>query len=65
MQLINDLTATFATLAWGPWLVILLIGGGLFFLIYSGFTPFNTNSSQATVCPAGAQDEAVFVVAFT
>ena len=40
MQLINDLTATFATLAWGPWLVILLIGGGLFFLIYSGFTPF-------------------------
>jgi AGCS family alanine or glycine:cation symporter len=36
----QSITTTFADLAWGPWLLVLLLGGGLFFLIYSGFTPF-------------------------
>ena len=30
----------FASYAWGPWLLILLFGGGLFFLFYSRFIPF-------------------------
>ncbi len=33
-------TTTFADLAWGPWLLILLLGGGLGFLIYTRFTPY-------------------------
>jgi AGCS family alanine or glycine:cation symporter len=32
--------ADFSKLAWGPWLLILLLGGGVFFLIYSRFVPF-------------------------
>ncbi len=31
---------TFARLAWGPWLLVLLLGGGLYFLISSRFLPF-------------------------
>jgi AGCS family alanine or glycine:cation symporter len=30
----------FADYAWGPWLLVLLTGGGLFFLFYSRFIPF-------------------------
>ena len=30
----------FATLMWGPPLVVLLVGGGLFFLLYSRFLPY-------------------------
>ena len=40
MDTINRLTTTFADLAWGPWLLALLIGGGFAFLVYSRFTPF-------------------------
>ena len=29
----------FAQLAWGPWLLVLLLGGGLFFLVFSGAVP--------------------------
>jgi AGCS family alanine or glycine:cation symporter len=32
--------AAFSSLAWGPWLLVLLLGGGAFFLLYSGFVPF-------------------------
>ncbi len=31
---------TFSKLAWGPWLLVLLLGGGAFFLAYSRFVPF-------------------------
>lgn len=31
---------TFASWAWGPWLLVLLLGGGFFFLFYSHFVPF-------------------------
>ena len=34
------LAEQFATLAWGPWLVIFLVGSGVFFLIFSGLRPF-------------------------
>ncbi len=27
-------------MAWGPWLLVLLVGGGAFFLLYSRFLPF-------------------------
>ena len=31
---------SFAQLAWGPWLIVLLLGGGIYFLISSKFLPF-------------------------
>lgn len=34
------LATTFSKLAWGPWLLVVLLGGGLFFLIFSRFVPF-------------------------
>ncbi len=37
---INVATTTFADLAWGPWLLVLLLGGGFAFLVISRFTPF-------------------------
>ena len=30
----------FADLAWGPWLLVLLLGGGAYFFVYSRFLPF-------------------------
>ncbi|MEZ5560334.1 MAG: alanine/glycine:cation symporter family protein [Pseudomonadales bacterium] len=30
----------FASYAWGPWLLVLLLGGGLFFLLYTRLAPF-------------------------
>jgi AGCS family alanine or glycine:cation symporter len=35
-----NIIATFADYAWGPWLLILLLGGGVFFLFYSRLVPF-------------------------
>ncbi|MCW3173087.1 alanine/glycine:cation symporter family protein [Shewanella subflava] len=35
-----ELTQQLADMAWGPHMLILLVGGGLFFLIYSRFVPF-------------------------
>tara|TARA_Y100000588_G_C14275448_1_gene934133 strand:+ start:1742 stop:3118 length:1377 start_codon:yes stop_codon:yes gene_type:complete len=40
MQIIEHFLMAFAGYAWGPWLLILLIGGGFFFLLYSRFLPF-------------------------
>jgi len=40
LSFFDDLFAKFASYAWGPWLLILLFGGGLFFLFYSRFIPF-------------------------
>jgi AGCS family alanine or glycine:cation symporter len=31
---------TFSQWAWGPWLLVLLLGGGAFFLVYTRFVPF-------------------------
>ena len=36
----QSITTTFADLAWGPWLLWLLLGGGFYFLVRSRFTPF-------------------------
>lgn len=36
----EDILTTFSAYAWGTPLLILLVGGGLFFLIYSRFLPF-------------------------
>jgi len=36
----QSLATAFSQYAWGPWLLVLLLGGGLFFLFYSGFAPF-------------------------
>ncbi len=35
-----SVTGQFADMAWGPHMLVLLVGGGLFFLIYSRFIPF-------------------------
>ena len=32
--------ALFSNYAWGPWLLVLLLGGGVFFLVYSRAVPF-------------------------
>lgn len=40
MKKIEPVLAAFSDLAWGPPLLVLLIGGGVFFLIYSRFLPF-------------------------
>tara|TARA_B100000579_G_scaffold391083_1_gene366036 strand:+ start:1155 stop:2498 length:1344 start_codon:yes stop_codon:yes gene_type:complete len=37
---LNFYAEEFASLAWGPWLIVLLIGSGIFFLIYSRFEIF-------------------------
>jgi AGCS family alanine or glycine:cation symporter len=40
LERIEAITTTLADLAWGPWLLVLLLGGGIYFLIRSHFTPF-------------------------
>ncbi len=40
METIETIISEFARLAWGPWLVLLLIGGGFYFLILSKFLPY-------------------------
>lgn len=40
MEFIEQALATFSRFMWGMPLVVLLIGGGLYFMIYSRFTPF-------------------------
>ncbi|WP_065187380.1 alanine/glycine:cation symporter family protein [Shewanella woodyi] len=35
-----SISAEFADLAWGPHMLVLLVGGGLFFILYSRFIPF-------------------------
>lgn len=40
MQFLEDITGQFSNFAWGMPLLVLLIGGGLFFLLYSRFIPF-------------------------
>lgn len=39
---LESITGTAVAVLWGPPLVVLLIGGGLFFLIYSRFLPYRT-----------------------
>ena len=36
----QSLASAFSQYAWGPWLLIVLLGGGAFFLIYTRFVPF-------------------------
>jgi AGCS family alanine or glycine:cation symporter len=40
LKLIEQFLSSFSSFMWGMPLVYLLVGGGLFFLIYSGFAPF-------------------------
>ena len=40
MQAIDSILSEFASFMWGPWLVILLIGGGVYFLLLSRFLPY-------------------------
>ncbi len=37
---IESLLVTFGDLAWGPWLLVLILGGGLYFVLLSRFLPF-------------------------
>ena len=37
---LETITSAFADLMWGPLLLVLLVGGGIFFTIYCRFTPF-------------------------
>jgi len=40
MVYFENLTSQFASLMWGYPLLILMMGGGIFFTLYSRFTPF-------------------------
>ena len=40
MQWIEKILIGFGDVTWGPWLLVLLLGGGAFFLCYSRFLPF-------------------------
>lgn len=40
MQSVEIFLANAANLAWGPWLLVLLLGGGAYFFAYSRFLPF-------------------------
>ena len=40
MDKLNEILVAFGDFAWGPPLLVLLLGGGLFFLIYSRLIPF-------------------------
>ncbi len=40
MEYIEQMIVTFADWAWGPWLLVLLLGGGTFLLIFSRLIPF-------------------------
>jgi alanine or glycine:cation symporter, AGCS family len=40
IETFQNLARGFADLAWGPWLLVLLLGGGFFFLVYTRFAPF-------------------------
>ena len=40
MRAVDAFLAAFATWAWGPWLLVLLLGGGAYFFAYSRFLPF-------------------------
>jgi len=40
VEKLDVILAAFARYAWGPWLLILLLGGGVYFFAYSRFLPF-------------------------
>lgn len=40
IEQLQNLAQAFAEYAWGPWLLVLLLGGGAFFLVYTRFAPF-------------------------
>lgn len=40
MRKLEELLIAFGDAAWGPWLLVLILGGGLYFLVYSRFLPF-------------------------
>jgi alanine or glycine:cation symporter, AGCS family len=40
MQSVERFFVTLADWAWGPWLLVLLLGGGAYFFVYSRFLPF-------------------------
>jgi len=40
MQSVEAFLVRLADLAWGPWLLVLLLGGGAYFFVYSRFLPF-------------------------
>lgn len=40
LETIHLITTLYASYAWGPWLLCLLLGGGVYFLLVSRFAPF-------------------------
>lgn len=40
LETFQSFATAFATYAWGPWLLVLLLGGGAYFLVYTRFAPF-------------------------
>ena len=40
MDRLAEIVSGFAVFAWGPWLLVLLLGGGCYFFVYSRLLPF-------------------------
>lgn len=40
LDTLENALVTFGEVAWGPWLLVLILGGGLYFLVASRFLPF-------------------------
>lgn len=51
----ETLAAQFEALVWGPWLVVLLLGGGFFFIVYSRGLPYR-HLSHAIALTLGRYD---------
>lgn len=54
---IENLLIRFGELAWGPWLLVLILGGGIYFVIYSRFIPFKYMSHSIALLRGHYDDD--------
>jgi AGCS family alanine or glycine:cation symporter len=57
LQRLEELTGAFANFAWGPPLVALLVGGGIFFVIISRFAPYRYIGHAVAILTGKYDDE--------
>jgi AGCS family alanine or glycine:cation symporter len=57
LQRLEELTGAFANFAWGPPLVALLVGGGVFFVIISRFAPYRYIGHAVAILTGKYDDE--------
>lgn len=57
LQRLEEITGAFANFAWGPPLVALLVGGGVFFVIISRFAPYRYIGHAVAILTGKYDDE--------